>query len=208
MLRGASLEVNTECECTQAIRALTPLVRKLGPKANPANLKLLPPAAIAAWAFYIGKLPFRAIRTTLLLQRVAQQDDSCTVFLTWHKLLLSSRLHYCACMLSMLGCRLHWHCAIWHLLARQTSLCCGVAYAGGGLALQCQLLLCQPDPELAWRAHDPERSGEPVVTQPMLCHVFHADCTAAVCCDTTHISEECENQRRVQAEEEATGNDS
>ena len=45
----------------QAIKALTPLVRKLGPKANPANLKTLPPAAIAAWAFYIGKLPFRAI---------------------------------------------------------------------------------------------------------------------------------------------------
>ncbi len=61
MLRGASLQVNSEYDSAQAIKALTPLVRKLGPKANPANLKLLPPAAIAAWAFYIGKLPFRAI---------------------------------------------------------------------------------------------------------------------------------------------------
>ena len=59
---------------------------------------------------------------------------------------------------------------------------------------------------MAWRARDPERSGEPVVTQLMLCHVFHADCTAAVCCDTTRVSEECENQGRVQAEEESTGN--
>ena len=30
-------------------------MRKLGPKANPANLNLLPTAAIAAWAFYIGQ---------------------------------------------------------------------------------------------------------------------------------------------------------
>ncbi len=59
---------------------------------------------------------------------------------------------------------------------------------------------------MAWRARDPERSGEPVVTQLMLCHVFHADCTAAVCCDTTRVSEEYENQGRVQAEEESTGN--
>ena len=38
----------------QVIKALTPLVRKLGPKANPANLKLIPKAAIAGWAFYVG----------------------------------------------------------------------------------------------------------------------------------------------------------
>lgn len=40
--------------CVQAIKALTPIVRKLGPKANPANIKT-PRAAVAAWAFYIGQ---------------------------------------------------------------------------------------------------------------------------------------------------------
>ncbi|KAL0050493.1 hypothetical protein WJX82_000777 [Trebouxia sp. C0006] len=48
-----------------AIKALTPLVRKLGPKANPANLKLLPPAAIAAWAFYIGYIGIVLFGTSL-----------------------------------------------------------------------------------------------------------------------------------------------
>lgn len=38
----------------QVIRAITPLIRKLGPKANPGNLKLIPKAAVAAWAFYAG----------------------------------------------------------------------------------------------------------------------------------------------------------
>ena len=38
----------------QAIAALTPLVRKLGPRANPANFNISG-AAVAAWAFYIGK---------------------------------------------------------------------------------------------------------------------------------------------------------
>ncbi|PNW86487.1 hypothetical protein CHLRE_02g088500v5 [Chlamydomonas reinhardtii] len=34
--------------------ALTPLIRKLGPNADPANLKRLPLAAAAVWAFYAG----------------------------------------------------------------------------------------------------------------------------------------------------------
>eukprot|EP00879_Flechtneria_rotunda_P020166 GHRR01021207.1.p1 GENE.GHRR01021207.1~~GHRR01021207.1.p1 ORF type:complete len:250 (+),score=70.72 GHRR01021207.1:159-908(+) len=34
---------------------LTPLIRKLGPKANPAYLKQLPIASAAVWALYIGK---------------------------------------------------------------------------------------------------------------------------------------------------------
>ncbi|KAL0017854.1 hypothetical protein WJX77_002987 [Trebouxia sp. C0004] len=48
-----------------AIKTLTPLVRKLGPKANPANLKILPPAAIAAWAFYIGYIGIVLFGTSL-----------------------------------------------------------------------------------------------------------------------------------------------
>ena len=68
-------------------------------------------------------------------------------------------------MHSMLGRRLYWHCAIWHILARQTGICCGVAYPGGDLALQCQLLLRQPDPELARSAPHSERCGEPLVTR-------------------------------------------
>jgi hypothetical protein len=35
--------------------ALTPLIRKLGPAADPANLKRLPIAAAAVWALYVGK---------------------------------------------------------------------------------------------------------------------------------------------------------
>jgi hypothetical protein len=34
--------------------ALTPLIRKLGPAADPANLKRLPIAAAAVWALYVG----------------------------------------------------------------------------------------------------------------------------------------------------------
>lgn len=33
---------------------LAPLVRKLGPDADPATLKRLPLAAAAVWAFYAG----------------------------------------------------------------------------------------------------------------------------------------------------------
>ena len=40
--------------CVQVIKAITPLIRKLGPKANPGNLKHIPKAAIAGWAFYVG----------------------------------------------------------------------------------------------------------------------------------------------------------
>jgi hypothetical protein len=34
--------------------ALTPLIRKLGPAADPENLKRLPIAAAAVWALYVG----------------------------------------------------------------------------------------------------------------------------------------------------------
>lgn len=35
--------------------ALTPLIRRLGPNADPANLKRLPLAAAAVWALFIGE---------------------------------------------------------------------------------------------------------------------------------------------------------
>ena len=38
----------------QGITLVTPLVRKLGPKANPAYLSQLPLAAAGMWAFYAG----------------------------------------------------------------------------------------------------------------------------------------------------------
>lgn len=49
-----------QTECTaracvvQALKLLTPLVRKLGPNANPGTLKKLPKRAIAVWTFYAG----------------------------------------------------------------------------------------------------------------------------------------------------------
>lgn len=38
----------------QILAALAPLVRKLGPAADPASLKKLPVAAAAVWLFYAG----------------------------------------------------------------------------------------------------------------------------------------------------------
>lgn len=62
----------------QAIKALTPIVRKLGPKANPANLKL-PRAAIAAWAFYIGQsvAPKLATAHPITFPRFAAWQQQC-----------------------------------------------------------------------------------------------------------------------------------
>ena len=53
------------CDCTvcggkavgpllQALKLLTPLVRKLGPNANPGKLKELPVKGALMWAFYAG----------------------------------------------------------------------------------------------------------------------------------------------------------
>lgn len=38
----------------QGLKLLAPIVRKLGPRANPAMLKELPTRAIAVWLFYAG----------------------------------------------------------------------------------------------------------------------------------------------------------
>ena len=38
----------------QGLKLLAPVVRKLGPRANPAVLKELPTRAIAVWLFYAG----------------------------------------------------------------------------------------------------------------------------------------------------------
>ncbi|KAL3161634.1 hypothetical protein ABBQ32_010489 [Trebouxia sp. C0010 RCD-2024] len=65
-----------------AIKALTPLVRKLGPKANPANIKL-PRAAIAAWAFYIGYISF-VLFSSSLPGRPAYAVEWRTLVETWH----------------------------------------------------------------------------------------------------------------------------
>lgn len=39
----------------QLLGTLTPLIRRLGPAADPSNLKNLPLAAAAVWALYTGK---------------------------------------------------------------------------------------------------------------------------------------------------------
>ena len=41
----------------QALKLLTPLVRKLGPNANPGKLKELPVKEALMWAFYAGRQP-------------------------------------------------------------------------------------------------------------------------------------------------------
>jgi hypothetical protein len=42
-------------------RTVAPLIRKLGPKADPSNLKRLPLAAAAVWALYAGVCKFVGI---------------------------------------------------------------------------------------------------------------------------------------------------
>lgn len=44
----------------QGLKLLAPVVRKLGPRANPAVLKELPTRAIAVWLFYAGEHGFLA----------------------------------------------------------------------------------------------------------------------------------------------------
>ncbi len=39
----------------QGLKVLAPVVRKLGPRANPATLKEIPTRAIAVWLFYAGE---------------------------------------------------------------------------------------------------------------------------------------------------------
>ena len=39
----------------QGLKVLAPVVRKLGPRANPAMLKEIPTRAIAVWLFYAGE---------------------------------------------------------------------------------------------------------------------------------------------------------
>lgn len=50
------------CSVQQALKVLAPVVRKLGPRANPAKLKELPTRAIAVWLFYAGVSNKRAGR--------------------------------------------------------------------------------------------------------------------------------------------------
>ena len=38
-----------------ALKALAPVVRRLGPRANPGNLPSVPPLGIAMWVFYAGQ---------------------------------------------------------------------------------------------------------------------------------------------------------
>lgn len=43
------------CGAVQGLKALAPLVRKLGPNANPAKLKDIPINSLLVWAFYTGE---------------------------------------------------------------------------------------------------------------------------------------------------------
>ena len=42
-------------ETSQGLKLVAPLVRKLGPKANPAILKTIPVKSYLLWAFYAGE---------------------------------------------------------------------------------------------------------------------------------------------------------
>lgn len=60
-------------------------------------------------------------------------------------------------------CRLHRAGAVWQLPAGEARLRCGVAHPGGDLELQHQLLLCQPDPQLAGhQVHHKSSSEQPL----------------------------------------------
>ena len=50
----------------QAIALLAPVMRKLGPRANPGNLKKVPLSAVALWAFYVGALRPDRLRLYML----------------------------------------------------------------------------------------------------------------------------------------------
>lgn len=41
----------------QGLKLLAPVVRKLGPNANPAKLKEVPVQSLLVWAFYAGAHP-------------------------------------------------------------------------------------------------------------------------------------------------------
>lgn len=56
----------------QILAALAPLVKKLGPAADPSNLKRLPLASAAVWLFYAGA---RVVHVVL-----CARIDSSTVF--------------------------------------------------------------------------------------------------------------------------------
>ena len=45
----------------QALKLLTPLIRKLGPNANPGKLKELPVKGMLMWVFYAGESPLQAV---------------------------------------------------------------------------------------------------------------------------------------------------
>ena len=47
----------------QLLAAVTPLIRKLGPNADPANLRRLPIAAAGLWAFYAAYSAYILIGT-------------------------------------------------------------------------------------------------------------------------------------------------
>ena len=145
----------------QAIKALTPLVRKLGPKANPANIKI-PRAAAAAWALYIGQSQLQ------LWLNSAHQDGKTTrshvsSSCLWCLNILEQKCYLAtASQLSahatLAGDKMqlvHRICecgTIQQLAAWSACICCGVEDASGDLALQHQLLLCQSGPQLGWRA--------------------------------------------------------
>ena len=50
----------------QAIALLAPVIRKLGARANPGNLKKVPLSAVALWAFYVGALQADRLRLHML----------------------------------------------------------------------------------------------------------------------------------------------
>ena len=50
----------------QAIALLAPVMRKLGSRANPGNLKKVPLSAVALWAFYLGALQPDRLRLHML----------------------------------------------------------------------------------------------------------------------------------------------
>ena len=90
--------------------------------------------------------------------------------LEWHTLVATWHRSCCICYIQtdsldslfagtqgcswvLMRCRVRGVCAVWQLHTRQARLCSGVAHFGGDLELQHQLLLREPDPELARHTH-------------------------------------------------------
>ena len=100
----------------QALKLLTPLIRKLGPNANPGKLKELPVKGGLMWAFFAGnRLPLacRHVSCTsdnLFYQSMDGTSFSCTSTSSIVALGIPNNLHY--------FCRIHGLCVLQHGAAR------------------------------------------------------------------------------------------